>query len=122
LHQSRGDRAAAKAAYAKAIAVTPGHPGAHYGLGSVLADEHDYAEAVPHLERARAGNPDDVQACMKLGVCLLELDRFDAAVENFRTALRRDRSLYRIALSLISASARGRFWVRPSVAARLLRD
>jgi len=38
-------------------------------------------------------------------------------LENFRAALRRDRSLYRIALSLISASARGRFWVRPSLAA-----
>jgi tetratricopeptide (TPR) repeat protein len=123
LHQGRGDRAAAKAAYAKALAVAPGHPGAHYGLGSILADEADYAEAVRHLEQARAGNPNDPQAYMRLGVCLLELGQCDAALENFRAALRRDRGLYRIAVSLISASARGRFWLRPSaVAARLLSD
>jgi hypothetical protein len=60
---------------------------------------------------------------MKLGVCLLELDRFDNALEHFRAAVRNDESLYRVALSVIAASARGRFWLRPSMAAeRLLKS
>jgi len=122
VHQSRGDCAGARAAYLKALAIAPDHPGAHFGLGAVMADDTEYAQAVPHLERALAANPDDAQAHMKLGVCLLELDRFDDALEHFRAAVRNDESLYRVALSVIAASARGRFWLRPSAAAeRLLR-
>jgi protein O-GlcNAc transferase len=108
VHQGRGDRAKAKAAYAQALAIAPDHPGAHYGMGMVLADDADYAQGAEHLQRALAGNAADVQARLKLAVCLLELGRTDDAFGNFRAAIHSDPSCYGTALSLVSCSARGR--------------
>jgi tetratricopeptide (TPR) repeat protein len=118
VHQSRRDHAAGKAAFARALATAPDHPGAHYGLGTILADETDYAQAAEHLRRAVASDAADVQARLKLGVCLLELGRTDEALEHLRAAVRLDRSLYHTALTLISCAGRGRFWLRPSDAAK----
>jgi len=68
-----------------------------------------------------AGNGADVQARLKLGLCLLELGRVDDALANLRAAVRGDPDCYRFALTLVSSSARGRFWLRPSAAAKHLR-
>jgi Flp pilus assembly protein TadD len=120
IDQGRGDRVKAKAAFAQALAIAPDHPGAHYGMGLVLADDAAYAQAAEHLQRALAGNPADVQARLKLAACQLELGRSDHALDNLRAAVRADASSYGIALSLVSCSARGRFWLRPSTARQRL--
>jgi Flp pilus assembly protein TadD len=120
VHQSRGDRAKAKAAYAQALVIAPDHPGAHYGMGMVMIADADYARAAEHLQRALASNSADVQALLGLGVCLLELGRVDDALGNFRAAVGSDPSSYGTALALVSASGRGRFWLRPSTAAKHL--
>ncbi|MFL4970975.1 MAG: tetratricopeptide repeat protein, partial [Xanthobacteraceae bacterium] len=41
----------------------------------VLADDAEYAQSAEHLQRALASNAADVQARLKLAVCLLELGR-----------------------------------------------
>src|SRR5262249_47635075 len=51
IHHARRDLAKAKAAYAHALAVAPGHAGAHYGMGVVLFDDGEFLLAAEHLER-----------------------------------------------------------------------
>ena len=100
--------------------IAPEHPGAHYGMGAVMADSGEYASAAEHLRRALAADATDAQAGLKLGSCLLELGRVDEAIETFRAAVRSDPSVYGVALSLSVRSGRGRFWLRPSAAAERL--
>jgi tetratricopeptide (TPR) repeat protein len=120
IHHARSDHAKARAAVSKALAIAPDHPDAHYGLGAILVDDAEYAQAAEHLQRSLASNPADVQARLKLGACLLELGRSDDALANFRAAVRSDPRFYHLALTLVSCSGRGRFWLRPSAAAKHL--
>ena len=83
-------------------------------------DEGEFAPAAQHLQRSLAGNPGDVQSRMKLGVCTLELGRADEALGHLRAAIRGDPKLYPSALKLVSSAGRGRFWLRPSTAKKLL--
>jgi Flp pilus assembly protein TadD len=120
IHHARHDRAKAKAAYAQALAVAPGHADAHYGMGVVLFDDGEFLLAAQHLERSLAGNPGDAQACLKLAACLLELGRSDDALGRLRTVTRSEPHLYGAALKVVSSSSHGRFWLRPSSAAKCL--
>ena len=65
--------------------------------------------------------PNDGGAWLSLGHCLLELGQLDAGYECFRTAARGDASRYGNALTSLASAARGRFWLRPSEAARFMR-
>jgi len=120
IHHARRDRAKAKAAYAQALAVAPEHAGGHYGMGVVLFDEGEFLLAAQHVERSVAANPADAQACLKLAACLLELGRSDDALGRLRTVTRSEPHLYGAALKVVSSSSRGRFWLRPSSAAKCL--
>jgi Flp pilus assembly protein TadD len=120
IHHARRDLAKAKAAYAHALAVAPGHAGAHYGMGVVLFDDGEFLLAAEHLERSLAGNPGHAQADLKLAACLLELGRSDDALGRLRAVTRSEPRLYGVALKVISSSSRGRFWLRPSSAAKSL--
>src|SRR6516164_7331257 len=116
LHHAQNKQTKAKAAYAHALAVAPGHAGAHYGMGVVLFDDGEFLLAAQHLERSLAGNPGDAQACLKLAACLLELGRSDDALGRLRTVTRSEPHLYGAALKVVSSSSHGRFWLRPSSA------
>jgi Flp pilus assembly protein TadD len=118
IHHAGRDRGKAKAAYAQALAVAPEHAGAHYGMGVVLFDDGEFLLAAEHLERSVAANPADAQAQLKLGACLLELGRSDEALGRLRTVTRSEPHLYGVALKVVSSSSRGRFWLRPSSAAK----
>src|SRR5262249_2694420 len=117
---ARREHAKAKAAFARALDIAPDHPGAHYGLGAVMIDAAEYAPAAEHLRRSLAAHAADVQARLRLGICLLELDRVDEALANFRSAVQGDPKLYGMALTRLCCAGRGRFWLRPSVAAQKL--
>jgi len=120
IHHVRGDRVGGKAAYARALAIAPDDAGAHYGLGAVLVDNAEFAPAAEHLRRSLAGNSGDVQVRIKLGLCLLELGRMEEALEHLRTAVGGNPRRYGSALKLLSSAGRGRFWLRPSVAKKML--
>jgi tetratricopeptide (TPR) repeat protein len=49
-------------------------------------DRHDWASAIPLLERDILEHPSDSWSRMFLGSCHLELKHFDAALEHFRAA------------------------------------
>lgn len=118
---ARRDRAGAKAAYAGALTVAPDHPAAHFGMGCVLQDEADFANAAQHFRQALRADPHDAQARLRIAACLLELGQADDALSFLQTAVRAVPQAYGAALKIVSSSARGRFWLRPSAAARVLR-
>jgi tetratricopeptide (TPR) repeat protein len=49
-------------------------------------DRHDWAGAIPSLERDISDHPSDPWSRMFLGNCYLELKQFDRALEQFRLA------------------------------------
>jgi tetratricopeptide (TPR) repeat protein len=118
--QARHDRAGARAAYARALSISPNLASAHYGMGAVLMTEAAYAQAVEHFRFASMNNPGDVQAQFKLAASLLEAGKTEDAVALLRSAVRADPQRYATSLKLMLSSGRGRFWLRPSAAARAL--
>jgi len=120
VHKAQRERAKAKAAFARALAIAADHAAAHYGMGDVLIDDGEFASAADHLQRALAATPGDVQAQLKLAVSLLELGRGDDALGHMRAAVRGDARFYGSALKLVSSAGHGRFWLRPSTARKAL--
>ena len=117
----RLDRPNAKLAFARALACAPGHAGALYGLGTVLMEDGDFAAAADRFRQAVARDPGYAQAQLGLGTCLLELGRWDEAVECLRAVVKAAPQLYTKALQALVTAGRGRFWLKPSAAAELLR-
>lgn len=60
---------------------------ANFGLGKILLDLERYRDAVPHFERAVAGQKDYSMAFNHLGTCLMRLDRLDEAAAVFRQGI-----------------------------------
>jgi tetratricopeptide (TPR) repeat protein len=118
--QARRDLPGAWAAFARALSISPNLASAHYGMGTALMAQADYAPAAEHFRIASINNPEDLQARLKLAGCLLEIGQTDAALTLLRTAVRGDPKHFPLSLKLVLSSGRGRFWLRPSVAARAL--
>jgi tetratricopeptide (TPR) repeat protein len=84
-------------------------------------DEGDYAQAAELFRRAIAANPDDTLARIGLGNCLLELGQADTGYACMRAASVRGSEFYGKALRATLQSGHGRFWLRPSGAAKFLK-
>lgn len=112
--------AEAKVAFGRALDISPTAPDALFGLAKAHRDLGENEAAAEYFRRSLIGNPDDQAAWLSLGHCLLELGRFDSGIECFRTAARSDPRRYGNALASLVASGRGRFWLKPSRAARFL--
>jgi tetratricopeptide (TPR) repeat protein len=113
------DRQRARRAFARAIEINAGHLKALQGMTSVLMDEGDYAGAADLLRRALAVNPNDVSAQVALGSCLLELGKADEAYDCLRKAhAKGGQPAYGDVLQAAVSSGHGRFWLRPSAAAK----
>jgi tetratricopeptide (TPR) repeat protein len=119
---ARNDLPGAYEAYDRALSISPNHANAHYGVGVSLLSQGSYALAVDHLRAASRGDPNDVQTRLRLAACLLEVGRTDEAVAELRAAIRGGpEHVYTMSLNLVLRSGRGRFWLRPSEAARKLK-
>lgn len=118
---SRGDCAKAKAAFARALDISPRSPDALFGMAKAHQELGENQPAADIFRRYLADRPNDSGAWLNLGHCLLELDQSDAGYECFRRAAQGDATRYGTALTSLAAAARGRFWLRPSQAARFLR-
>ena len=114
------DRAGARGAYAQALAINPVHPDAIKGLTSVLMHDGDHAGAAELFKRAIAADPNDAAMCTGLGHCLLELGQEDAGYACLRVAIGQGASL-QTAIKASAWSAHGRFWLRPSDAAKFFK-
>jgi tetratricopeptide (TPR) repeat protein len=84
------DPAAARAAYERAIALEPGHPGAHVNLGRLLHEAGEAALAAEHYRLALQARPDDSTAAFNLGVALEDLGRRADAIDAYRLAIATD--------------------------------
>jgi tetratricopeptide (TPR) repeat protein len=120
-HLSQRDCANAKIAFARALAIAPDSHDALFGLGEAHQEIGENKPAAACFRRYLTDRPNDAGAWLNLGHCLLELDQRDAGYECFRQAARGDAIRYGRALTSLAAAARGRFWLRPSDAARFLR-
>jgi Flp pilus assembly protein TadD len=88
VHYVQAGRAAqARAQFAEAIRLSPGHAVAHYNLGVIELAEGHAAEATAHLERAIAARPHYVEAHTNLAVLRAASGRERDAARHYRDAL-----------------------------------
>ena len=116
----RADPANAKIAFARALAHAPGHLRALHGFGTALLFEGEFDRAAERFRQVLARNPNHVRAKLDLALCLLEREQSDEAVATLRSLVHAAPQYYGKALKLLASSGRGRFWLRPSVAAAVL--
>ena len=113
--------AEAKIAFTRALGISPASPDALYGMAKSHQELGENEPAVTYLRRYLVVKPADTSAWLRLGHCLLELGQNDAGLDCFRRAARGDQISYANALASLASSSNGRFWLKPSDAARFLR-
>jgi Flp pilus assembly protein TadD len=113
--------AKAKVAFARALGIAPNSPDALFGIAKAHQEVRENQPAVEYYRRYLMSRPDHWGAWLSLGHCLLELGERETGYDCFRTAARGDPKHYGYAIASLVKSARGRFWLRPSAAARFLR-
>jgi tetratricopeptide (TPR) repeat protein len=111
----------AKAAFARALSIVPDSPDALFGIAQAHQEDGESQAAADYFRRYLIVSPGDQTAWVRLGLCLLALGQRDAGHDCFRTVARRDSKGFGNALSSLVKSSRGRFWLKPSDAARFLR-
>jgi tetratricopeptide (TPR) repeat protein len=117
----RRNCANAKVAFARALDIYPGSPDALFGMAKAHQEGGECQAAVGYFRRCLMSRPNDANTWFNLGHCLLELGQRDAGYECFRTVARGDPKRYGDALTSLVKSGRGRFWLKPSAAARFMR-
>jgi Flp pilus assembly protein TadD len=111
----------AKVAFARAVGISPDHPGALFGLAKAHQELGETEAAVTFFRRCLPSRPNDAGIWLDLGHCLLELGQLDAGYDCFRAAARGDPRRYGNALASLVTSGRGRFWLKPTMAAQYFR-
>lgn len=84
------DLAAARDAYARALAIDPAHVGANINLGRLLHEAGQLQDAERAYRRAISAGASDPTLCYNLGVLLTDLDRKREALAAYEEALRLD--------------------------------
>jgi tetratricopeptide (TPR) repeat protein len=118
---ARGRNKEARTAFARAVAVAPAHADALFSLARACQAERDFAQAADSYRRILARAPKDAAVRIGLGVCLVELGRSEEALDHLRAASRTSAKMFGEAVAALVDAGRGRFWLRPSDAARALR-
>ena len=57
-------------------------------MATILLKEEKYADAIPYLEMIRAGDPNDLNVRVKLGLVRMELKQYDQAIKIFNEILK----------------------------------
>lgn len=87
-HQERGEITQAEALYRDSIAVSPRFVKPHVHLGNIHQARGDYAQAIPHFEKALEGRRDEMLlGHQNLGMVYYAQKNFDAAANHFEEAL-----------------------------------
>ncbi|MFY9952250.1 tetratricopeptide repeat protein [Bradyrhizobium sp.] len=121
LHLKRNDRAEARASFSQVLATAPQRHDALVALAKAMALDGEYAAAADLYRRALALQPDDAAIRVNLGKCLLEMGERDAGEATLRAATRGSAQLAGPAIVALAAAPHGRFFLRPSAAAKFLR-
>jgi tetratricopeptide (TPR) repeat protein len=118
---ARNERTEACALLSQALAGAPDRLDAMYALAYTQQAGGNYAAAVDTYRRFLAHKPDDAPARLGLGICLLETRDAEKGLDCFRRVMRDSPKQFGKGLSELAGSVRGRFWLRPSDAARFMR-
>lgn len=116
-----GDRKNARQCFERVLGLAPGHYAAAEALGIVLMDDRDYAQAAVLFRAMVTADAGNAVARLGLANCMLHLGKTDAAHENMRAATARGPQYYGQALRIAVSAQRGRFWLRPSAAAKAIK-
>jgi tetratricopeptide (TPR) repeat protein len=111
----------ARAVFAQVVAADPRHADALFALARACQSARDFAQAAETYRRLLALRPKDAAAEIGLGICLIELGRKEEAHEHLRAASRASAKMFGESVVALADSGKGRFWIRPSKAARALR-
>lgn len=120
-YRAVGDRKNARQCFERVLGLAPGHHAAAEALGMVLMDDRDYAQAAVLFRAMVTASPDNAHARLGLANCMLHLGKDEAAYDSMRAAAEHGPKFYGQALRLAVTAQRGRFWLRPSAAARVLK-
>jgi tetratricopeptide (TPR) repeat protein len=117
----RNDRARALNLFQAVSAAAPERFDGLLGMARTLTLEGDYDRAAAYYRRVLELRPDDAASRIELGKCLLELGRREAGEATLRAAAARAPQQAGAAIVALAAAGRGRFFLRPSAAARFMR-
>jgi len=120
LFLQRHDSSRARAILTVAHDAAPGRPDILTELALALLYERDYAAAADKFRHALGLRPEDALARANLAACLLEMGDRDGAEAALRSVLRGRPHLLGRAAYVLAASSHGRFFFRPSAAAKFL--
>ncbi len=112
-------RARGRTLLVEAQAAAPGHPEILAELARLMVLDGEYAEAADAYRRVLAVRPDAMTRA-NFALCLLELNQRDAAEAQLREVVRESPQLFGRAVSSMVVSSHGRFFMRPSAAAKFL--
>jgi Flp pilus assembly protein TadD len=120
LFLQNNERAKARASLIVARDAAPGRPDILTELGLVLLFDGDYAAAAVAFRHALALRPEDALSRVNLAACLLEMGERDGGEAALRSVLRGRPYMFGRAAYALVASSHGRFFFRPSAAAKFL--
>jgi thioredoxin-like negative regulator of GroEL len=83
--------------------------------------ERDFAAGADVFRALVNADPNNAKARIGLANCLLGLRQDDAAYSSLRAASERGPEVQGRSLRMLVTSARGKFWLRPSAAAKFLK-
>ncbi|CCD84767.1 conserved protein of unknown function [Bradyrhizobium sp. ORS 285] len=113
-------RARARESFVAAREAAPGRPDILIELAWVQFLDGDYAEAAGTYKHALGLRPEDTQTRANLAMCLMELGDRAGAEAALRTVMRGRPHLLSRAAYTMAVSSHGRFFFRPSDAAKFL--
>jgi Tfp pilus assembly protein PilF len=117
----RNDRGKARAMFLQVLAAAPERHDALVALAKVMVLDGEYAAAADIYRRALGLRPDDTVTRNNLGLCLLEMGQRNAGEASLRAAMGGDPQMAGRAITSLAAASHGRFFLRPSAAAKFLR-
>ncbi len=113
----------AKSAFDRALNISPASHDARFGIAMAHQELGEFEPAAEHFRRCLMTKPNDHASLLGLGYCLLDLGQREAGYEYYRAAAwGEDPRHYGMALGSLVKAGRGRFWLRPSDAARFLHE
>jgi tetratricopeptide (TPR) repeat protein len=121
LHLKRNNRAKSRAMLSQALAAAPGRPDVLAALAKVMTMDGEYGAAADLFRRALGLRPDDAVSRNNLGLCLLEMGEREAGEASLRAAAHSAPQMAGLAFTSLAAASHGRFFLRPSAAAKFLR-
>jgi tetratricopeptide (TPR) repeat protein len=119
-YAARGERNKATEFFARAIATLPNDATTIFDHAYLMKNSCCFPQAAELFRRVLALDPADSVARLALGVCLIESGQTALGLENLSAASKTSAKMFGQTVSAISSAGKGRFWLRPSQARRIL--